>query len=263
MKAAPRKRPALKLRAEVLAASALVFAAALPAQEQPHTGAAPVFRSDVSLVLMPVFVIDKDGKAVRGLTAADFEVEQDGRPAEVVSFRYIDTTDVDEQDELRVASAARRRFLLRFDKSFTSLPGLERSRRAASDFVRRRLAPSDLAGVATFDINNGIRVVANFTEDRALLTHAISTLGVPSLTKIADPLGLAADLSITDLQAAESMQEAALPQELVDSFARATMIRMRSAVSRGASRSSTFRPASTRACSSETGATISAPRARR
>lgn len=207
----------------------LVLAPLVHAQEKPRPEATPVFRSDVSLVLMPVFVIDKDGKAVRGLTAADFEVQQDGRPAEVVSFRYIDTTDAEEQDELRVASAARRRFLLLFDKSFTDLAGLTRSRRAAGDFVRRRLAPSDLAAVATFDVNNGIRVVANFTEDRALLSHAIATLGVPSLSKIADPLGLAADFAITDLQAAEAIQEAALPAELVDSFARAQMVRMRSA----------------------------------
>ena len=116
--------------------SLLALAAFLPAQDKPRPEATPVFRSDVSLVLMPVFVIDKDGQAVRGLTAADFEVQQDGRPAEVVSFRYVDTTDVDEQDELRVASAARRRFLLLFDKSFTDLPGLERSRRAAGDFVQ-------------------------------------------------------------------------------------------------------------------------------
>ena len=219
----------MKLSRIVLGLSALALASLARAQETPRPAAAPVFRSDVSVVLMPVFVIDKDGKAVRGLRAADFEVQQDGRPAEVVSFRYIDTTDTEGQDELRVASAARRRFLLLFDKSFTDLPGLERSRRAASDLVRRRLEPADLAAVATFDIHNGIRVVANFTEDRAVLSHAIATLGVPSLTRITDPLALAADLAITDLQAAEALQEAALPQELVDSFARAQMIRMRSA----------------------------------
>ena len=150
-------------------AFALVLSAGLSAQDKPKGTPAPVFRSDVSLVLLPVFVIDKDGKAVRGLSAADFEVQQDGRPAEVVSFRYVDTTDADEQEELKVASAARRRFLLLFDKSFTDLPGLERSRRAAGDFVRRRLAPTDLAAVATFDVQNGIRLVANFTDDRALL----------------------------------------------------------------------------------------------
>jgi len=212
---------------------ALVVSAGLSAQEKPvpKPQATPVFSSDVSLVLLPVFVIDKDGKAVRGLTAADFDVQQDGRRAEVVSFRYVDTTDADEQDELKVASAARRRFLLLFDKSFTDLPGLERSRRAASDFVRRRLAPSDLAAVATFDVQNGIKLHANFTDDRALLTHAIATLGVPSLARISDPLGLAADLGLTDLQAAGANEETstATPQALTDSVARVMVVRMRSA----------------------------------
>ena len=212
---------------------ALVVSAGLSAQEKPvpKPQATPVFSSDVSLVLLPVFVIDKDGKAVRGLTAVDFDVQQDGRRAEVVSFRYVDTTDADEQDELKVASAARRRFLLLFDKSFTDLPGLERSRRAASDFVRRRLAPSDLAAVATFDVQNGIKLHANFTDDRALLTHAIATLGVPSLARISDPLGLAADLGLTDLQAAGANEETstATPQALTDSVARVMVVRMRSA----------------------------------
>ncbi len=213
-----------------LAASTVLFvlAAGLPAQEKPKERAAPVFSSDVSLVLMPVFVIDKDGKAVRGLTAADFEVQQDGKRAEIVSFRYVDTTDAEEHDELRIASAARRRFLLLFDKSFTDLAGIQRARKAGLDFVRHRLSPTDLAAVATFDVNNGMRLVANFTEDRALLSHAIRTLGVPSITRIGDPLALALDFSITDLQAAEAIQEQALPQELVDSFARAQMVRMRS-----------------------------------
>ena len=96
------------------------------------------------------------------------------------------------------------------------LPGLDRAQRAAADFVRRRLALSDLAAVATFDINNGIRLMANFTEDRGLLAHAIGTLGVPSLTRISDPLGLAADLNVTDLRPAPSGGEEATPQQLLD-----------------------------------------------
>ena len=96
---------------------ALAAPLALPAQERPP--AAPVFGSDVSLVLLPVFVVDRDGRAVRGLQPTDFEVREDGRPAEIVSFRYVDTTQSDEQDDLALASAARRRFLLLFDKSFT------------------------------------------------------------------------------------------------------------------------------------------------
>ncbi len=213
-------------RAAALLALAFLATAA-PATTQPAPQA-PVFGADVSLVLLPVFVIDRDGKAVRGLSPADFEVQEDGRRAEVVSFRYVDTTDADEQDE-PLASAARRRFLLLFDKSFTDLAGLTRAQRAAREFVRARLAPSDLAAVATFDVNKGVRLVANFTEDRALVAHAIATLGVPSLTRISDPLALAGDLNVTDVRVAPGDAEEATPQEMVDDVMQALVTQMRSA----------------------------------
>lgn len=217
-------------RLMLTAALVLPLGAPLVAQEASRKATPPVFQSDVSLVLLPVFVTDRNGRAVRGLGAADFAVQQDGRPAEIVSFLYVDTTDADEQAELRVASAARRRFLLLFDKSFTDPTGLDRARRAGGDFVRRRLAASDLAAVATFDVQSGIRVVANFTEDRALLSHAIATLGVPSLSRISDPLGLAADLSLTDLQpGASALEEAATSDAVIDTVARALVVRMRTA----------------------------------
>jgi VWFA-related protein len=159
----------------------------------------PVFGAEVTLVLLPVFVADAQGRAMRGFSAEDFELYEDGKRAEVVSFRYVDTTSAEDQDAIREASAARRRFLLLFDKSFTEPGGLNRAQRAAARFVRTGLAPSDLAAVATFDVDNGIRIVANFTEDRALLAHAVATLGATNITRISDPLGLAADLALTDL----------------------------------------------------------------
>jgi VWFA-related protein len=180
------------------------------------TPQAPVFGTDVSLVLLPVFVVDREGKAVRGLHAEDFSILEDGDSAEVVSFRYVDTTSDEAQEELRRASGARRRFLLLFDKSFTDVGGLFRAQRAASDFVRQRLAESDLAAVATFDVNHGLRLVANFTEDRALLVHAVESLGVPGLSYISDPLGLAADLMATDIPTTGS-RSADTPQQLLDS----------------------------------------------
>ena len=185
------------LRAAAVVSLGLLAAAPSGARAE-RAAATPVFSSDVSLVLLPVFIVDGSGRAVRGLSAGDFELYEDGKRVEVVSFRYVDTTSED-QDTLRQASAARRRFLLLFDKSFTDPSGLNRSQRAAADFVRHRLADSDLAAVATFDINRGFRLVANFTEDRALLLHAVETLGIPSLTKITDPLSLAADLTVTDV----------------------------------------------------------------
>ena len=170
----------------VLFAHAAAAAASAGADKPP----VPVFDTSVSLVAVPVFVADAQGRAMPGLQAADFELYDDKKRVPIVSFQYIDTTSDDAQDEIKQAPAARRRFLLLFDMSFTDPGGVMRAREAARDFVRRRLAESDLAAVATFDINRGTRIVANFTEDRALLVHAVDTLGVPSLAQIEDPLSL-------------------------------------------------------------------------
>ena len=214
-------------RAAAVLGLALLSSPALVAQERPPE--APVFRSDVSLVLLPVFVIDPGGKAARGLQPANFDVREDGHRAEIVSFRYVDTTESEDETDLPLASAARRRFLLLFDKSFTDPGGLARAQRAGGDFVRHRLAFSDLAAVATFDVYNGIRIVANFTEDRALLAHAVDTLGVPSLTRISDPLGLAADLGIADVRAAPGGADESTPQALVDDVLKVLVNRLRAA----------------------------------
>jgi VWFA-related protein len=197
---------------------ATLLLASLPAgAARPQAEAPPVFSSSISLVLLPVFVVDKDGRATRGLSVEDFEIYEDGKRVPAASFRYVDTTAPEDQESLRQATAARRRFMLLFDKSFTDPSGLNRARRAAAEFVRRRLAPSDLAAVATFDTNQGLRLVANFTEDRALLAHAVDTLGVPQLARISDPLGLAADFASTDIAGLRGSGGQETPQALLDS----------------------------------------------
>lgn len=189
-----------------------------------------VFGSDVALVQVPVFVSGRGGGAVAGLTAKDFSVQQDGKDVEVVSFRYIDTSAPELQDEIRQTSAARRRFLLLFDKSFTDPAGLARARVAAKEFVRTGLAESDLVAVATFDFLRGIRLVANFTEDRRVVEHAIHTLGVASLTRISDPLAIAADFAATDLTPErDSINQGDTPSAVLESVIAALAARARSA----------------------------------
>jgi VWFA-related protein len=187
----PRLLPALLL----LSLAGRALAAAPSDKEKPKTA---VFSTEVSVVSVPVFVVNQDGKALRGLGAEDFELYEDGKRVEIVAFRYVDTTSDDQQELIRQAPAARRRFLLIFDLAFTDPGGLHSAQAAAHDFVRSRLAESDLAAVATFDTNRGLRIVANFTEDRALLVRAVDTLGVPTLARIADPLNLS--FESTDIQ---------------------------------------------------------------
>jgi Ca-activated chloride channel family protein len=48
-------------------------------------------RSAVELVSLPVVVLDRKGETVRGLSAGDFEVREQGEPQTIVSFASADT----------------------------------------------------------------------------------------------------------------------------------------------------------------------------
>jgi len=64
----------------VTATAAAVVLHVAPSAQQP------VFRADVNATPLYVAVRDRDDNAVMGLTAADFDVRVDGRPAGIVSF---------------------------------------------------------------------------------------------------------------------------------------------------------------------------------
>lgn len=166
----------------------------------------PTFASNITVVSLPVFVTDGKGQSITGLTAEDFVVEDGGRAVRIAGFREIDAGDTG-PDAAAVPPEARRQFLLLFDMSFTGLGGLMRARRAAHEFVRTGLSPSDLVAVATFSANHGISLLTGFTSDRAQLARAVAQLGVVR-DRQADPLGLAYDLR--DVGAALSD---ALPEE--------------------------------------------------
>ena len=206
----------------VLAASLVAALGAETGRAQPPP--APVqFGSEITVVTLPVFVTDGEGRAVGGLQETDFETSDDGKPVRLVGFREVDASDPRALEIARDSPAARRQFLLLFDLTFSSVNGLVRSRRAAVDFVEKGLGPSDLAAVATFSANRGVLLLVGFTSDRTQLRQAIQTLGVLRAERQADPLGLVYDL--TDVGAALSDT---LPEEGSGAFSdalRAVQIR--------------------------------------
>src|SRR4051812_16390132 len=177
----------------------------LAAGRAPGAPNGPEFPTAITVVSLPVFVTDRDGRAVTGLATEDFEVTDDGRPVKIVGLREVDAAELP-PEQTRHSPAARRQFLLLFDLSFSSINGLVRSRRAAIEFVAR-LAPSDLAGVATFSANHGVRLLVAFTPDRFQVRRAIETLGVLQLDRRADPLGLAYDLRDVGAVMADTLPE--------------------------------------------------------
>ena len=187
-----RSSPGLVPTALVIGLVALLAARPL-ASQQP-----PVFTSEVSVVAVPVFVTDKAGRAVAGLTAADFELEDQGKKVPLVGFLAVDATGEAPGAEAGplMQASARRQFLFLFDLTFSTPTGIMRARDAAIRLVRENLAPSDLAAVATFG-QRGVQILVTFTPDRVQVERAITTLGLTETqAPPRDYLSIAYDLGV-------------------------------------------------------------------
>ncbi len=68
-----------------LSCSLLLLAASVPPL-YPQTPSVPGFRSTTHLVLVPVTVLDRGGRAMDGLRAEDFHIFEDRRSQQIVSF---------------------------------------------------------------------------------------------------------------------------------------------------------------------------------
>jgi VWFA-related protein len=143
---------------------------------------------DVHLVEVPVTVVDRSGNPVRGLTAANFELFDQGTKRTIGNFEAIDF----ESEAVRSASplnpSARRNFILLFDLSFSSPIGRNKAQEAARNFISKGMGRRDLAAVATIDVDRGFRMVTALTTDRNLLGSAIAN---PRTFVSADPLRIA------------------------------------------------------------------------
>jgi VWFA-related protein len=135
------------------------------------------FREETTSVLVevPVEVTD-DGQPLRGLGMANFELFDNGRPQEILAVDVVDLAQLDEGARQELPVAARRHFLLLFDRTFTTPKGFEKARRAAFEFVENDLAPTDLVAVASFSTRNGVTVPLAFTPDRNQVLVAIQQL---------------------------------------------------------------------------------------
>lgn len=156
------------------------------AQEEPAPEAAYEAKVDVLEVQVPVHVVGKSGAPIADISPESFQVVDNGRRQEVRSVERVDLTLIDpgksrSEIERAVPAAARRRFLLLFDLSFSQASTILRAREAARRFVLESLHPTDLVAVAKLTAESGAQLVVTFSPDRAQLARAIDTLGAPEL----------------------------------------------------------------------------------
>ncbi|HEX8172295.1 MAG TPA: VWA domain-containing protein [Thermoanaerobaculia bacterium] len=160
----------------------MLFAAAAVAQRASEN-------VQVTVVEVPVTVVDASGNPVRGLTKDSFEVYDEGKRVPVEYFEMLDMKTLDAaQRSTPLPPAAKRNFLLLFDIAHSSVGSIQRAARAAETFIDSQLAPQDLAAVSVFTTEKGARMITSFTGDKEMLRAAIRSLGHPDYFKVMDPL---------------------------------------------------------------------------
>jgi VWFA-related protein len=148
---------------------------------QPRSSQAQ-FRTDVDLLRLDVSVLDRKRQPVRGLSAEDFVVLEDGRPRPITAFSAVDVPDEGDQTEgwqREVASDVatnqldvQRVVVIVMDDGMTeSDPATAMTAKRIARGVIDQLSPNDLAAVVfTFRGRS-----QNFTRDRRRLLAAAET----------------------------------------------------------------------------------------
>jgi VWFA-related protein len=164
-----------------LLAAGVVAAGLVPSAQQP---AMPTFRTGVEVVVLDVSVVDKDHAPVRGLTATDFTILEDGTPQQVVTFSAIDVPaiaapqpalwlrDVPPDVVTNTAVPTSGRLIVFVLDDVTPMAPGEAGR--AIDLANAaidRLGPSDVAAVV---FTGGRAAGQNFTSDCARLRSAVA-----------------------------------------------------------------------------------------
>lgn len=201
----PSPRPLAALSRLFLLALLIAPSSGAAAQEASFEGAA-----DVVHVEVPVNVVGRDGQPVRGLTAADFVLLDDGKRQQITHFEVVDRDTSRAPAGPAVAMTGvpsqPRHLLLLFDLSFSTPTSVARAREAALGFVQSSLHPDDLVAVALYTLESGPRLLVSFTPDRAQLARAIDTLGIAQLLRrgmAQDPLRLVLEPPGTEPSTAE------------------------------------------------------------
>jgi VWFA-related protein len=207
----PRRSPATRALALGVTLACTLFAGqSRPAAQQQDP--VPVFRTGTQLVTVDVVVRDSSGTIIRGLTAADFTVLEDGRPQQIETFTFQEIIDeprttpvqnvnvfgdveerlrsevqrvagttaptTDQDQTLRELSttdfAGRRLVVLLFDISSMQPDNVQRAVDDAQRYAREQMAASDLVSVVT--IGSDIHVLTDFTDDPEQVQSALQTL---------------------------------------------------------------------------------------
>jgi len=161
-----------------------------------------VFRATTNLVIVDVFVRDRAGREITGLTKDDFTVLEDGKPQQIAVFEFQRLEEGEPQpapaparpsparaQTITVAAPGkiqyrdRRLLVLFFDHSSMTPADQVRAHQAALKFIEQQMQPADLVAVMTFSTQ--LKVEQDFTDDRETLAAVIRSFRTGEASELA------------------------------------------------------------------------------
>jgi VWFA-related protein len=163
---------------------AILFLSALtPGAAQENT-ATNKLSARTNLVLVPVVVTDRKGVHIRGLKKDDFEVKEDGKIQSLASFEEISAN----ANPIQRAALPPNAFtnevtdehpkeleIIALDLLNTPFASQAQARQGLIEFLSKSVNENSLLALVVFQSNH-VRMIHNFTTDRAVLTAAIKKL---------------------------------------------------------------------------------------
>ena len=165
-----------------------------PAPDQSASGNTTVtFKVNSDLVLTNVVVRDKKtGELVKGLTAKDFTIFENGKPQHIVSFDFENVDEAAPLNEATIDASApngvfgaktgtatqaelrnHRLIVMFFDLTSMQPEDLERAQDAARDYIGKQMHPADLVAVVSLDATMSLD--QDFTANKQLLLRAVNS----------------------------------------------------------------------------------------
>ncbi len=183
-------------RLAAIALAGLMPAMQITAQDQkpsqPDTQASYTLKVESDLVLTNIVVRDKKtGEVVRGLTANDFQIQENGKPQKIISFDFQSVDQAAPLNEATVTGKSGNTIMGSMNRSATSTElrnhrlivmffditsmqpeDLERAQDAARNYINRQMQPADLVAVVSLD--SSLSLDRDFTANKQLLLNAVN-----------------------------------------------------------------------------------------
>jgi len=170
----------------LVASVGLVAAVTLAAQQAPQEPAPqpPItFRAEINYVEVDARVLDGQGAFVPGLTAADFQVIEDGKPQKIDAFSFVNIpvareprplfakAPVEPDVSTNLSGYDGRVYVLVLDDQHTHPLRSQRTKQAARTFIQRYIGANDTAAIVY--TSGRTDVAQEFTNSQTRLLRAV------------------------------------------------------------------------------------------